>query len=119
MTCTNPVSLAERDGDRRSQRGAARQKGLGHLDAPFAHAAVERLAVRLRGIAALVGIEAELEQHRQHLRPIDLNGECHQPAVGRHTIGERALSVPSACRARSQSALLAATAQSGVRSAPC
>jgi hypothetical protein len=54
---TDPVCFAQRDGDRPGQRGAARQQQAGH-EPPLLRATFERLAAWLRGIEALVGIEA-------------------------------------------------------------
>ena len=70
------------------QRGAALQQDVRQGDAPVLEAVLERLAERVGGIRAFVGIEAEIEQQRQHLGTIEAYRERHEPADIAHRVGE-------------------------------
>ena len=91
-----PVGFAEGDGRGRRQRGTALQQDLRQADALVLEAELERLAERLGGIRPFVGIEAEVEQQRQHLGTIEAYRERHEPADIVHRVGEPPLGMACA-----------------------
>ena len=85
---TDPVGFAEGDRRRRRQRGAALQQDVREGHSLVVEAVLERFPERLGGIRTFIGIEAEIEQQRQHLGTIEAYRERHEPADITHRIGE-------------------------------
>ena len=85
---TDPVGFAEGDRRRCRQRGAALQQDVRQGHRWCVEAELERLSERLGGIRTFIGIEAEIEQQRQHLGTIEAYRERHEAADVAHRIGE-------------------------------
>ena len=49
------------------------------------------MSERIGGVRAFIGIEAEIEQQRQHLGTIEAYRECHEPADVAHGVGDASL----------------------------